>query len=236
MILVLLGCAQPLDDTGRRAGPGGGGGGGEVPDDQTEEGGDLPFFDSDWQRGEPSGPQEEPTGQVCYLGADRVGTTCLDVVDRSAAWGSDWDWPEPLDGDPAYTAPSRFVDLDYADAELALAPNFVLEEFMQAWKGRYGVIQPHLVQSIQDLRELSGGAIYVNSGFRNPAYNESVGGATWSRHQYGDAVDMDSAVLSLTELGELCDALGADYVGYYSGHVHCDWRYSELEPAFFDLD
>lgn len=237
MILLLLACTVTFEDSGVRIGPGGGGGGGgEVPDDQTEEGFDLPWSDREWERGEDTGPQKEPTGQVCYLGADRTTTTCLPVVDWSASWGDDWVWPEPLDGDPAYTAPTRFVDLDYADPDLDLAPNFVLEEFMQSWKGRYGIIQPHVVQTMQDLRDASGGAITVNSGFRSPAYNESVGGATWSRHQYGDAVDMESAVLSLTELGELCESMGADYVGYYSGHVHCDWRYHDLDPAFFDVD
>lgn len=235
MILALLACGPPAEPPDRQ-GPGGG----EVPTGQQEEGQDLPWWDGSWQRGEPAAEEdEEPaetTGRVCYLGSDRAGTTCLDLVDWSASWGSDWVWPEPLNGSAAYTAPARFVDLDLAPEDLKLAPNFRLDEFMQAWKGRYGVIQPHLVQTAQEIRDWTGGALTINSGFRSPAYNESVGGATWSRHQYGDAMDMESAVLSLTELGELCEEMGADYVGYYSGHVHCDWRYTPLDPAFFDVD
>ena len=53
---------------------------------------------------------------------------------------------------------------------------------------------------------------------------------------YGDAADMGSSVASLSTLGSLCDELGAGYVGYYDSHVHCDWRASDLEPAFFAPD
>ncbi|MCA9625428.1 MAG: hypothetical protein KC731_40680, partial [Myxococcales bacterium] len=54
-----------------------------------------------------------------------------------------------------------------------------------------------------------------------------------SRHMYGDAADMYSSVISLNGLQTRCNNLGADYVGMYSSHVHCDWRYATKDPAFY---
>jgi uncharacterized protein YcbK (DUF882 family) len=65
-------------------------------------------------------------------------------------------------------------------------------------------------------------------------YNEGVDGATWSRHIYGDAVDMYSDTLSLAELAEACNDLGAGFTKLYTTHVHCDWRDHELDRAFFE--
>jgi hypothetical protein len=120
-------------------------------------------------------------------------------------------------------------------ADLALAPNFLLGEFMQDYKGRFALFQPHTVTSLQTLRDQVGGPIYLNSAYRNVGYNAGVGGATWSRHQYGDAVDMRSDDASLEELAALCEDLGAGFTSVYTSHVHCDWRDTPLEPAFFDV-
>ena len=177
----------------------------------------------------------EPTGdQVCYPGADWSYTMCFDLVEMTPDWSADYAYPEPYGGSDQYTAPVRFIDLESADAGAALAPNFVLSEFMALYKGRYGVAQVHLLESMQDLRDESGGPIYVNSAYRSPAYNATVGGVEHSRHMYGDSVDMTSGVLSLEALGALCDTLGADYVGYYETHIHCDWRGTPLDSAFYD--
>jgi hypothetical protein len=172
--------------------------------------------------------------EACYPGADETWTTCLPVHTLTPI-PAEYIYPPPLDGDPQYTAPTRYLDLDLEDPRLALAPNFVLEETAQAWKGRWGVVQGHAVARLQDLRDELG-ALVVNSGYRNPVYNEGVGGATWSRHQYGDAFDLDPASVSLDDLADACADHGAGYVGVYETHIHCDWRDDPLDPAFFDLD
>jgi hypothetical protein len=175
-----------------------------------------------------------PSGQqACYLGADRTWETCLDLVDYDPAWGSDYDYPEPYQGSSQYIEPLRYVDLSAQDPDLKLAPNFVLSEFMSEAKGRYGVFQTHVVDHLQDIRDQTGGPITVNSGYRNVTYNAGVGGVSSSRHVYGDAVDMTSGVVGLSALGEICDAHGAGYVGYYDTHVHCDWRADPLDAAFY---
>lgn len=187
--------------------------------------------------GEPgSGPAVSPSDEtVCYPGADRDWTTCLPLVSWDASWGADYDYPEPLNGDPLYQAPLRYIDLDGTEAapDTPLAPNFVLGELMQLHKGRFGLFQPQSLAHLQAIRDAIGGPLTINSGYRNVTYNAGVGGATWSRHLYGDAADMASSAASLDELGALCEELGAGYVGYYETHVHCDWREDPLEQAFF---
>ncbi len=89
---------------------------------------------------------------------------------------------------------------------------------------------------MQAIRDRTGSAIYVNSGYRNVSYNSSVGGATYSRHMYGDAVDFYSNTHSLETLEDYCYDEGAGYVGLYESHIHCDWRDDTLDSAFYDLD
>ena len=196
---------------------------------------------SDTAPGDTSG--ESDTGEavntdtsVCYPGADGAYEACLPVVEWSASWGSDYDYPEAYQGSAQYAAPVRFIDLDSADPDMVLAPNFRLDELMQSWKGPYGLFQVHAVESLQNLRDMSGGPLNIYSGYRSVGYNESVEGVTHSRHMYGDASDMGSQVVSLIELGALCDSLQADYVGYYESHVHCDWRNDPLDSAFYESD
>ncbi len=174
--------------------------------------------------------------EVCYPGPSEDWTACVELVDHDPGWGADYDYPAPYLGSPQYEEPVRYVDLAVANPSLSIAPNFVLSELMQEWKGRYGVYQPHVVDNLQYIRDETGGALNVNSGYRNPAYNASVGGATYSRHMYGDAADVWSSVASLTTVGDHCDDLGAGYIGYYAAHVHCDWRDDPLEPILFDPD
>ncbi len=177
-------------------------------------------------------PPDQP--QVCYPGPSGSWNICVDLVDYSSSWGSDYGYPDPYGGSAQYAHPVRFVDLYAADEDLGIATNFVLNEVMSWWKGQYGIFQSHVVEHLQHLRDASGGSITVNSGFRSPGYNGSVGGVTHSRHMYGDAADMVPSGTSLSGLADLCYAEGAGYVGMYSSFVHCDWRDDTLDPAFFD--
>ena len=193
----------------------------EVPDNTEPPEEDPPPDDP--------GPSNNNTNQVCYPGADMSYSTCFPVVSKGSWSGYNY----PSHSSAAYQPPQRFVDLNAADASTKVAPNFTLGELMQAWKGQYGVYQVHMVEKLQTLRTNTGGALNVNSGYRRPAYNSSVGGATYSRHMYGDAADMYSSAVSLNSMKNHCNSLGADYVGMYSSHIHCDWRYETLDPAFY---
>lgn len=175
------------------------------------------------------------TGDLaCYLGPDGLGDTCLPVVAWDPDWGPDYDYPEPLDAQ--YAAPLAFLDLEGGadDPDLAVAPTFVLAEFVSARKGRFAILQTHLVEHLQAVRDDVGGPVLINSGYRSPGYNAGIDGAAeWSRHLYGDAVDIRSGDASLETLADACEAEGASYVAVYTSHVHCDWRDEPLDPAFF---
>jgi hypothetical protein len=176
----------------------------------------------------------DPTYEVCWLGSDRSGRTCVPTVPYSSSFGDDYDYPPKYGGSDQYRAPVRYVDLDTVSEDLAIAPNFVLSEYMAAYKGQWGVLQGHHVEELQSIRDAIGGPLTVTSGYRCPGYNAGVGGVTYSRHQYGDASDLDASGWSVEELGVVCDDLGADYVGLYEdGHTHCDWRDATLDTSYW---
>ncbi|MBX9765869.1 MAG: hypothetical protein K2X47_01240, partial [Bdellovibrionales bacterium] len=58
-----------------------------------------------------------------------------------------------------------------------------------------------------------------------PSYNAAVGGARWSRHTYGDGVDIAAPdQISKNVITSSCKRLGAGFTLVYATHVHCDWR------------
>lgn len=236
-LLLIAGCVAESDARLRRPPPARPGGEEDsavfdtAPDDShLEETGDS---SSELETGD-SG--DGSAVEACYLGPGRDGSICLPVVAYDVSWGEDYYYPDPYEGSAQYLPPVRFVDLDDADPMLEVAPNFALEEYMAAWKGRWGVLQPHVVERVQDVRDEVGAPVAVNSGYRSPAYNAEVGGVTYSRHQYGDAADLDVEGMSADELADICAAHGADYVATYeTGHTHCDWRDHPLDPAFYDV-
>lgn len=209
---------------------------GDLPD-PGQFGGAGPSQDHEGGAGHGGGGGGAPTptplpNQVCFPGADQSYTTCFPTVLKDASFPSGYTYP--TSSSPAYAAPTRFIDLNAHPSGTKLAPNFSLGELMQAWKGRYAIYEPHMVDKLQSLRNQSGGALNVNSGYRSPGYNTGVDGATFSRHMYGDAADMASSVVSLNTMKGLCQGLNADYIGMYTSHIHCDWRYTAKDPAFFN--
>lgn len=178
----------------------------------------------------PDTDRPDPTGaEVCFMGTGS-GPVCIPVVDATQL-GPDYAYPAPTDA--RYTRPITTFDLVALDPATRLSPNFVAGEFLQSWKGEFGFFQPHAVEHLQAIRDTLGGPLHVNSGYRNPDYNAGVGGASRSRHMYGDASDIRADTVDLVTLGARCEAEGAGYVGYYDSHVHCDWRDDPLHPVLF---
>lgn len=178
---------------------------------------------------ETTGDGEPDADEVCYPGPANDWTVCFPVVMPNLPEG--YEYPVAYQGNVNYRAPIRYLDLDAIDAFASVAPNFTLDEFAQDYKGRYAVVQPHAVERIQQLRDTLGPLI-VTSGYRSPSYNAMIGGATHSRHMYGDAFDLDPADVSLATLEAACTANDGFLVEYES-HVHCDWRGLPVEVAFF---
>jgi zinc D-Ala-D-Ala carboxypeptidase len=89
---------------------------------------------------------------------------------------------------------------------------------------------------LQAMRHAMGNApIYISSGFRSYACNSAVGGATNSRHLYGDAVDLTGSH-SLCNLAQRAryhgfnGILGPGYPGH-GDHTHLDGRSSRFWSA-----
>lgn len=176
---------------------------------------------------------------ACYLGEKSKGTTCVTLMSIDAAkekYLNPFTDPSFMSGanKEQYRMPVQAVDLKVVSPSLKIAPNFVLSEFMSLEKGPYGIFSTTVVKKIQEIRTLTGASLRVNSAYRSPKWNAGISGAAkWSRHQYGDAVDIASSGATLNELVQLCRNLGAIYVDKYATHVHCDWRNTPLEPTFF---
>ncbi|HYG76036.1 MAG TPA: D-Ala-D-Ala carboxypeptidase family metallohydrolase [Planctomycetota bacterium] len=110
-----------------------------------------------------------------------------------------------------YRVPQFFATLNKETIPLKLGPDFDLGDLVafKDYKGPDGrkvftttrhtdvlALRPDLIDKLIKLRERlrSKGVkvtkFWVTSGFRTPDYNKSIGGAAYSRHCYGDAVDI----------------------------------------------
>jgi hypothetical protein len=140
-------------------------------------------------------------------------------------------YPDPA-GSPNptyYQKPVWFITVDSTIRNSNVAPNFQMGEFISQTSLTSALVDPKLVEHCQNARNRYG-VMVVNSGYRTPAYNQSLGGATYSRHMYGDAVDIDANTQS--EYDALVNVFAPenpDYVEPYSlggyNHYHGDWRY-----------
>ncbi len=178
--------------------------------------------------GADDGGGDEPNpNDLCFMGPDRDDSVCFALAFPGSPSG--YNYPSPLNGN--YRAPVAYIDLDQVDESTKIAPNFTLGEIASRAKGRYAVVQPHAIERLQALRDASG-SLRINSGYRSPSYNAGVGGATRSRHMYGDAFDIDPLSISVNSLEPKCTQNGGKLVEYNT-HVHCDWRFDDQDQKLF---
>lgn len=113
--------------------------------------------------------------------------------------------------------------------KLQLSPNFGLHEFYSPDDdSEYVVVDYKLVYNLQMLRDELGDAIQVNSGYRSPKYNKSVGGTEHSQHLFGRAADIrwkgDMKVLA-DACSQLPDAGG---IGLYIRENRIVWVHFDV--------
>lgn len=193
---------------------------------------------SDWQAcacegedastGDPMPPL--PT-EICYLGADRAGTTCLPLQAFYADLPAGYEYPAPMRADGQDRPPLGLVDIQDADPSLMVAPNFALDELARLEVGRWAVVQPHAVESLQAMRDVAG-SIGVITGYLSPSANAAAGGELYARHQYGDGFDLVPNATSLGALASLCEQEGGAVVQFES-HLHCELSSVPLDEDLF---
>lgn len=112
--------------------------------------------------------------------------------------------PRQAPSPSAYQQPTTFLEVVSAEAsQTQLSPHFQLWQFLPRPKNekkspswpQYTLISLGLLEKLElvmaVLKEHNKPAetLHILSGYRSPAHNKRVGGAAYSRHQYGDAVD-----------------------------------------------
>ncbi len=181
-------------------------------------------------------PGEDTANSVCYTTGACFPVVTADNIQDS---GRDYQYPNPSSFPtkslrPQYARPQAFIDLRGLNLNKKVAPNFTAAEFLSAAKGRYGILSRGMVARLQQMRKALGKAMLIHSGYRSPGYNSGVdGSATWSRHTYGDGVDLHASGVSLKTVASQCKKAGASFTLLYAAHVHCDWRLQNLDNAFY---
>lgn len=104
--------------------------------------------------------------------------------------------------------------------------NFKISEFRCKGSGKLpsGGMDNNLLLKLEELRyRLGGKAVVINSGYRTPAHNRRVGGASNSQHLYGKAADIVVRGVSPSRVYREADKL-FNGVGKYNTFTHVDTR------------
>ena len=120
-----------------------------------------------------------------------------------------------------YARVGYFIDLSSVSLSERVSDNFLVAEYVNPTARRGGkraYVDAQIAYHVQQVRSGLGRPLVLNSAFRAPEHNQVVGGATYSRHLYGDAVDIDvdqSAPDANTRAQEIYSEardVGIDYV------------------------
>lgn len=110
-----------------------------------------------------------------------------------------------------------------------LTAHFRVREFACKDGCNYVLISKILIRILEKLRQKIGEEIYINSGFRTPDHNKTVGGTALSYHQYGMAADIRAKTKTPKELYSLLDKMMEGWGGLelHDTFVHVDTRAKE---------
>lgn len=112
------------------------------------------------------------------------------------------------------------------DGNKYISTNFKIKEFVCKDGSDVVFISMELVDILQKIRNHFGKPVNINSGYRTPAYNKKVGGATYSQHLYGTAADIYIKGVTPKEVSDYAETLLGDKggIGIYSNFTHIDVR------------
>jgi len=87
-----------------------------------------------------------------------------------------------------------------------------------------------LANNLQIIRDCINSPLHINSAYRSPSHNKSIGGAKKSQHLLGKAADITSRDYSPVQLYSIIEGLITQNkieeggLGLYNGFVHYDIR------------
>ncbi len=192
--------------------------------------------------GETALPLEiETKATTCYSGAGRPVCPTIYELRNHPLSDSNYRYRDPFSdpsfpgSDPSkYRKPLQVLDLTRMNLNQKASANFNFSEFLSAEKGPLGILARVLLDRLERMRADFGRSIYITSGYRSPGYNAGIpGSAAWSRHMYGDAVDIVVNGFSVNGMKRVCEGRGGFALTYQDGHVHCDWRTIPQDTDFF---
>lgn len=107
-----------------------------------------------------------------------------------------------------------------------LSTNFRVKEFACSDGSDPIFIDSELVTILQKIRTHFGRAVTITSAYRTPSHNKSVGGTTFSQHQYGMAADISVRGISPEKVVAYAETLlpNKGGIGRYDTFVHIDVR------------
>jgi hypothetical protein len=185
-------------------------------------------------------PADPPYGpSVTYPSGLRLDDL-VQVSELSAAYPNPNGGRLPFPGlESHYAAVEYFIDikaLPESIRQAQVSQHFTLNDFV--WlpdrnQDQHAYIDAEIVWRVEELRRAWGGRIVAVSTYRSPAYNAAVGGAFFSRHMYGDAVDINVPDRTAArDFYNMARALDIDFIDAYGntidsqgrGWVHIDTR------------
>lgn len=107
-----------------------------------------------------------------------------------------------------------------------LSANFRVKEFACKDGSDPIFIDMELVEILQKIRNHFGKPVNINSAYRTASYNKKVGGATYSQHLYGKAVDIRITGVTPKKVASFAETLLVNRggIGIYSNFTHIDVR------------
>jgi uncharacterized protein YcbK (DUF882 family) len=87
------------------------------------------------------------------------------------------------------------------------------------------LIHPQLPVWAEEIRKING-PFSPNSAYRTVSHNKAIGGATYSKHCWGTAMDIPSVNATPLELYQAAEKIMGDTggLGLYSWGIHMDCR------------
>ena len=119
------------------------------------------------------------------------------------------------------------------DANEKVGQHFKVKEFACKDGSQVVFIDEHLVTILDILRNKIGKPIIITSGYRTPEWNAKCGGAKYSYHMRGMAVDIRVNGMSAKQIANELNAIVPNECGIivYKSWVHFDVRTSKYRKG-----